>query len=43
MQLEFLCKQLSKSYSAVWNTLKLATNVMDASNAVLLKFERPAD
>lgn len=43
MQLEFLCKQLSKDYSAVWNTLKMATNVSDASNAVLLKFERPAD
>lgn len=43
MQLEFLCKQLSKDYSAVWNTLKLATNVSEASNAVLLKFERPAD
>ena len=43
MQLEFLCKQLSKDYSAVWNALKTATNVQDASNTVLLKFERPAD
>ena len=43
MQLEFLCKQLQKNYSSVWNTLKIATNVSDASNAVLLKFERPAD
>lgn len=43
MQLEFLCKQLSKDYSAVWNALKTVTNVQDASNTVLLKFERPAD
>lgn len=43
MQLEFLCKQLSEGYSAVWNTCKSATTVLDASNAMLLKFERPAD
>ena len=43
MQLEFLCKQLSEGYSAVWNTCKSATSVLEASNAMLLKFERPAD
>lgn len=43
MQLEFLCKQLSESYSVVWNTCKSATSVLEASNAMLLKFERPAD
>ena len=43
MQLEFLCKQLSSGYSAVWNTCKNATSVAEASNAMLLKFERPAD
>lgn len=43
MQLEFLCKQLSSSYVAVWNTLRAATSVVEASNAMLLKFERPAD
>lgn len=43
MQLEFLCKQLSEGYSAVWNTCKSATTVLEASNAMLLKFERPAD
>lgn len=42
-QLEFLEKQLSTEYSAVWKTLKNAKNVLEASNAVLLKFERPAD
>ena len=43
-QLEFLCKQLSESYaSTVWNVCKTATSVIQASNAMLLKFERPAD
>lgn len=42
-QLEFLCKQLSEGYSAVWSTCKSATTVLEASNAMLLKFERPAD
>ncbi len=43
MQLEFLYKELSESYSAVLTTLKNATSVLEASNAVLLKFERPAN
>lgn len=42
-QMEFLVHQLSTGYKAVWNTLKIATSVLEASNAVLLKFERPAD
>ena len=42
-QMEFLTYQLSNSYKAVWNTLKTAATVLEASNAVLLKFERPAD
>lgn len=42
-QLEFLIKELSESYSSVLNTLKTATSVFEASNAVLLKFECPAD
>lgn len=42
-QLEFLCKQLSEGYVSVWNTCKTATTVLEASNAMLLKFERPAD
>ena len=42
-QMEFLAHQLSTSYKAVWNTLKTAKTVLEASNAVLLKFERPAD
>lgn len=43
IQLEFLCKQLSESYSVVWNTCKNAKTVLEASNAMLFKFERPAD
>lgn len=43
MQLEFLYKELSESYPTVLNTLKNATSVLQASNAVLLQYERPAD
>ena len=42
-QMEFLAYQLEKDYNAVWKTLKNAKTVLEASNAVLLKFERPAD
>lgn len=42
-QLEFLIKELSESYKGVWSDLKNATSVLDASNSVLLKFERPAN
>ena len=43
IQMEFLAYQLSKDFAAVWKTLKNATSILEASNAVLLKFERPAD
>lgn len=36
-------KELSESYSGVLNALKTAKTVLEASNAVLLQFERPAD
>lgn len=42
MQLEFLCKELS-GYSTVWKTLQSATSVFEASNAMLLQYERPAN
>ena len=42
MQLDFLWKELSESYKSVLNVLKTATSVLEASNAVLLNFERPA-
>lgn len=43
MQLDFLWKELSEGYSSVLQTLKTASSILVASNAVLLKFERPAD
>ena len=43
IQMEFLAYQLSKDFASVWKTLKSATSILEASNAVLLKFERPAD
>lgn len=41
--LEFLYQELSTSYKGVLSTLKNATSILEASNAVLLDFERPAD
>lgn len=43
IQLEFLMKELNEGYKSVLNTLKTATSILQASNAVLLKYERPAD
>lgn len=43
MQLDFLYKELSENYKSVLTTLKTAKSVQEASNAVLLKFECPAD
>ena len=43
MQLEFLIKELSSSYKSVYNVLKLAQSVREASDAVLTKYERPAN
>lgn len=43
MQLDFLYKELSEGYKAVLSILKSAKSVREASDAVLLKFERPAD
>lgn len=43
MQLDFLYKELSEGYKSVLNVLKNATSVKQASNSVLMNFERPAD
>lgn len=43
MQLGFLMEELSKDYQAVLATLKSAATVREASDAVLLNYERPAD
>lgn len=42
-QLKFLWKELSESFPGVLSVLKSATSVSEASNAVLLDFERPAN
>lgn len=42
MQLAFLLKELD-GYSAVMKTLKTAASIREASDAVLTKYERPAD
>ena len=43
MQLEFLKKEISANYASMLATLKSATNVTEASTAVLTIYERPAD
>ena len=43
MQLDFLWKELKESYPAVLTVLQGAENVRQASDAVLLWYERPAD
>lgn len=43
MQVDAFVDLIQKSYPAVWQTLKAATSVRQASDAVLLKFERPRD
>ena len=43
MQLSFLIKELKSGYASVLQTLKTATSILVASNAVLLKYERPAN
>lgn len=41
-QMEYLLKEL-RAYQAVWNTLTQATSVREASNRVMLDFEKPAN
>ncbi len=43
MQLNFLYKELSESFTSVLNVLKNATTILEASNVVLTRFECPAD
>ena len=42
-QAEFLYKELSTSYKSVLSVLKAAASIREASDAVLLHFERPKD
>jgi hypothetical protein len=43
MQLEFLMRELNAGYKSLLNTLKTTNSVLEASNGVLLQFERPAN
>lgn len=43
MQLDFLLSELRGGYAPVFSTLKETASVADASNAVLLGFEKPKD
>ncbi len=43
MQCEFLMEELKMKYGSVLDVLKRATSIKQASDAVLLQFERPAD
>lgn len=43
MQLDFLWKELSESYTSVLRTLRSAKTVREASDVVLTKYERPAN
>lgn len=43
MQCEFLMEELTKNYPTVLSVLKSATSVRQASDAVLLSYERPAN
>lgn len=43
MQMNFLWKELSRDFKKVVNTLKIATSVREASDAVLLHFEQPGN
>lgn len=42
-QLDFLMKELTEGYIGVLETLRNATSVLEASNEVLFRFERPAN
>ncbi|MCC8136412.1 MAG: phage tail-type lysozyme domain-containing protein [Ruminococcus sp.] len=43
MQLDYLMKEMQSGYSSVLSTLKSAATILEASNAVLTQYERPAD
>ncbi len=43
LQVDHFLKMMKEEYTAIWKVLTTATTVREASDAVLLKFERPAD
>ena len=42
-QLLFMAHEMATSYKSLWNLLKTTTSIQEASDAVLTKYERPAD
>ncbi len=42
-QLEYLVKEMSESYKPVWSAVCNATNIREASDIVMLKYEKPAN
>ena len=43
MQVDHFLKMMKEQYTAIWKVLTMAKTVREVSDAVLLKFERPAD
>jgi peptidoglycan hydrolase-like protein with peptidoglycan-binding domain len=43
MQVDWFLQAMKNEYKAIWSVLTTAKTVREASDAVLLKFERPAD
>jgi hypothetical protein len=43
MQVDHFLKMMKEDYTPIWKVLTTATTVREATDAVLLKFERPAD
>lgn len=42
-QVKYFCKECRNSYAEVWKVITTTNSVQEASDAVLLKFERPAN
>jgi len=43
MQVDYFLKEMREEFTSIWKVLTTAKTVREASDAVLLKFERPAD
>lgn len=43
MQVDYFCKEMAEEFPSVLKVLKNASSIREASDEVLLKFERPAD
>ncbi len=43
MQVDYFLKEMKEEYTAIWKVLTTAKTIRDASDTVLLQFERPAD